>query len=346
MRRPAPPPIHSILPLLGLAARRMMLKGLDFRSRLKVLRGLYYGAQHSLDYEKRRSRLRNLGFNLYLRTSAPPDPAPLIGADLARMLKTNPEVQVGNRALDLGHVLVGLEARSKVLVRRFAFLAQGGTGLELATWVGDLGGAAGLLAVGRMDDPDTRAVELLFSPRTYDLRANLEGALAAYLVARDPTRPDAPSEPRTGPASTLEQALQNYLRGPGSDWSQRYRLFAAMIGGRPDPRGLSNPLELRQKVFRKTLAFTSLYTVYRLRALGRLDRANLNQAARHVHGAAAELSTLFVNLLDRGIRCRHGEFPRLDDPPPSPAGEPDPKTLLLGWTGFMAPKRVPPFPRP
>lgn len=322
------------------AVDRMERKGLGFHARLRMLRGIYYGTRHSLDFEKRRSGLRNLGFNVYLRSLPPSDPSPLLGAELVRTLKESSEVSHEGRILDIGHVFIGLEARSGLLARGLPFIAQGGTGLELATWVGDLGGAAGLLAVGRMDSPRVRARELLFSPRTYDLSANLEGDLAGYLVGRDLRFGLRPSAPDHRSFPTVPDALQHYLSGLPSDWSQRYRLFTAMIGGRVEDGAILNRDALTKAVREKTLAFASFYLVYRLRFLGRLTRSAVDEAARHVRGAAAELSEIFVGLLEEGLKLSPAGPPPLLDPEPSPAGDPSAFLRVLGLAGLMVPRRA------
>ncbi|HTA17286.1 MAG TPA: hypothetical protein VK786_06035 [bacterium] len=327
---------------LRLAVDRLKRHGLDFDARLKLLRGIYYGSAHSLDFEKRRSGLRNLGFNLYLRTWPPPDPVPLLGAGLVRALKDSSEVAHQGRLLDIGHVFVGLEARSRLLARNLSVIAQGGTGLELATWVGDLGGAAGLLAVGRMDFPRVRAADMLFSRDTYDLSANLEGDLAGYLVGRDPKAGHRPSAPDPRTCRTVPDAIEGYLSGIPSDWSQRYRLFSQMIGASVEEGRIANREILFRTVLKKTAAFASFYLVYRLRSLGRLSRETIHESSRHIRGAAAELSEIFVGLLEQGLAQRQDGLPKPADPEPSPAGEPDSFQKILGLAGFMVPRRTAP----
>jgi hypothetical protein len=334
--------LTELIGWLRLAVDRLKRRGLNVNARLRMLRGIYYGATHSLDFEKRRSGLRNLGFNLYLRSWPPPDPVPLLGAGLVRALKDSAEVAHEGRLLDIGHVFVGLEARSRLLARDLPMIAQGGTGLELATWVGDLGGAAGLLAVGRMDTPRIRAAGLLFSPDTYDLSANLEGDLAGYLVARDRKAGHHPSAPDLKTFSTVPDAIQGYLSGLSSDWSQRYRLFTRMIGGSVEGGRIANPEALAGAVLEKTAAFASFYLVYRLRSLGLLTRAAVHEAARHVRGAAAEVSEIFVGLLEQGLAQRQDGLSKLPDPEPSPPGAPDRLLRILGLAGIMVPRRAGP----
>jgi hypothetical protein len=295
--------LHGLIALLKLAARRLERAGLNFNARLRLLRGIYYGSTHSLDFEKRHSGLRNLGFNLYLRSWPPSDPSPLLGAGLVRALKDSSEVSHAGRAVDIAHILVGMEARSHLSTRRLNLIAQGGTGLELVTWVGDLGGAAGLLAVERMDRPAVGAEELLFSPDTYDLSANLEGDLAGYLVARRRGAADRPTPPDQASFPTVSDALQAYLADSpdASDWSRRHELFTRMIGGSVVDGRLQGRAALAEMVFKKTRSFASLYVLYRLKFLGRLSRSTLTEASRHVRGAARELSEIFVHRLEQGV---------------------------------------------
>lgn len=334
--------LTELIGWLRLAVDRLKKHGLDFDARLKMLRGIYYGTTHSLDFERRRSGLRNLGFNLYLRTWPPPDPAPLLGAGLVRALKESAEVAHQGRLLDIGHVFAGLEARSRLFARNLSVIAQGGTGLELATWVGDLGGAAGLLAVGRMDAPRVRAAELLFSRDTYDLSANLEGDLAGYLVARNPKAGHRPSAPDPRTCHTVPDAIQEYVSGISSDWSQRYRLFSQMIGASVEDGRIANREILVRTVLEKTAAFASFYLVYRLRSLGRLSRATVHEASRHVRGAAAEMTEIFVGLLEQGLAQGQDGPAKPPDPEPSPAGDPDIFLKFLGLAGFMVPRRTAP----
>ncbi|MGH7441536.1 MAG: hypothetical protein ACREKE_02555 [bacterium] len=316
---------------------RLSAAGLDYPARVKTLRGLYYGSRHSLDYEKCHSVLRNLGFNLYLRGRPSGDPARLLGAELVRRLKDSTEIPHEGSFVDVGHVFVGLEARLSLPARRLNVLGQGGTGLELATWIGDLGGAAGLLAVARMDAPALRALDLLFSPDFYDLTTNLEGDLAGYLVARDPFAGSRLSSPERTICPTVPDALERYLTGWPSDWSQRHLLFVRMIGGDCHGTHISNRDVLRRKVQAKLTAFASFYLVYRLRHLGRLSGSAVKEAARHVRGASAEIAEIFLGLLEQGLAQGRVEALTLPNPEPSPAGPSNALLKVLGLAGVMAP---------
>lgn len=334
----------EFIALLRPAAERLQRAGLGYRARVRTLRGLYYGARHSLDFEKCRSPLRNLGFNVYLRGRPGPDPTGLLGEDLARRLKDSTELAHEGSLVDVGHVFVGLEARLSPSARRLTVLAQGGTGLELATWVGDLGGAAGLLAVGRLDAPRLRARDLLFAPGFYDLKTNLEGDLAGWLVGRDPRAGLRPAPPLAS-CATVPEALERYLAGPRSDFSRRHRLFLGMIGGDCVEGRLANRDALLKAVRAKLEAFASFYLIYRLRHLGRLSGSAARGAARHVRGAAAEIAQIFVGLLEQGLAESFGAEPGpLPDPEPSPLSSPAALATVLGLAGLLAPRRAPALP--
>jgi hypothetical protein len=313
--------------LLRLAGQRLRAQGLDLPQRLRCLRGLYYGSRHSLDYERRRSRVRNWGFNCYLQSLPPADPTPWLGADLARALKDSAVVHDGGRCLDVGHVIIGLEARQRRFTRLCPIPSQGGSGLQLATWLGDLGGAAGLLALARLDDPATRARDLLFNPARYDLRPNLEGDLAAHLVAADS---GAAGGPLVLDAPTVGDALHDYLQ---HGWERRFHRFAPLVGATVAEGQLSQPQRLRLDLQAKVSSFATTYTLVRLGQQGRLRRGALRQAAAHVGGAATELCEVFVGWLAQGLA---GGVGAVDLPDPEPQA-PGPAQGLLAWLGPCCP---------
>ncbi|WP_257305306.1 hypothetical protein [Geothrix campi] len=330
--------LDSLTLLLHEAADRLQRQGLGPYQRIRTLRGLYYGTAHSLDFERRGSRLRNWGFNLYLQAAPPADPTSVLGPALARALKDSAVVWHRDRWVDVGHILVGLEARTRLTVSRLPLWGQGGTGLELGTWLGDLGGAAGLLVLRRLEDPAARAVPLLFSEQTYDLRPNLEGDVAGYLVARNPAAGDRLSRVQAPSFVSVARALEDYAREP--DWADRWARFARLLGAPPGLRAgsLLRRQELLARVRRQTLRFAACYLLYRLRHLGRLSRATLFEASRHVEGAATELAELFLAVLEQGlgqgpeqnlVPAAARDLPDLPASPPRPPGG----LLALGTLG-------------
>ncbi len=107
--------------------------------------------------------LRNKMFQNYTYSFEPDDPRSLIGNDLYQFLLSSAEVKEANsKGIDFGHLMIGLDARNSYLARETAYpLHGGGTGLEIVTWLGDLGGGAGMLAIKRILNPSYRAIKLL-----------------------------------------------------------------------------------------------------------------------------------------------------------------------------------------
>ena len=254
----------------------------------------------------------------------------MLGAALARALKDSAVVWHRDRWVDAGHILVGLEARTRLTVSRLPLWGQGGTGLELGTWLGDLGGAAGLLVLRRLEDPTARAVPLLFSEQTYDLRPNLEGDVAGYLVARNPAVGDRLSKVQASSFVSVARSLEDYAQEP--DWTDRWARFARLLNAPLGPRAgsLLRRQELLARVRRQTLRFAACYLLYRLRHLGRLSRATVFEASRHIEGAATELAELFLAVLEQGLDPTEArDLPDLSASPPRPPGG----LLALGTLG-------------
>jgi hypothetical protein len=181
-------------------------------------------------------------------------------------------------------------------------------------------------------------VPLLFSEQTYDLRPNLEGDVAGYLVARNPAAGDRLSRVQAPSFVSVARALEDYAREP--DWADRWARFARLLGAPPGLRAgsLLRRQELLARVRRQTLRFAACYLLYRLRHLGRLSRATLFEASRHVEGAATELAELFLAVLEQGlgqgpeqnlVPAAARDLPDLPASPPRPPGG----LLALGTLG-------------
>ena len=117
-----------------------------------TLRGIYYGTDWSLDYkvESKRSeagaRIRNLGFLAYTGANVPTDPRPALGQALVDDIQASQSIHDGGSGIDVGHVMIGVETRNSAIMRKAPMPGQGGTGIEIVTWLGDLGGGAANLA--------------------------------------------------------------------------------------------------------------------------------------------------------------------------------------------------------
>lgn len=275
--------------------------------RASTLRGIYYGTDWSLDYkvESKRSpagaRIRNIGFVTYTGGNLPPDPRPaLTGTTLFDDLQNSQSIHDRGRGIDVGHVLIGLETRNSVIMRTVPLAGQGGTGIEIVTWLGDLGGGAASLARRRVTAPRT-SVEVVFNNTTsdYGVMDNLEGDAGGYLVGCGST-PGGASTYGTGKG--VADVLADYLplTSP-TQWSTRAGRFTTALGGMVDPTGITNTAVMVSQLTDKLYDFAVWYAATRWVPSGELLGPAATTACTHMRGAAQEVATVFVAALSRAI---------------------------------------------
>ena len=298
--------------------------------RMKILRGIYYGTTWSMDYQKEGSEARNLGFDVYTAsTSRPTDPRQMLGNDLFRALRATPELSDGTRKVDWGHLIIGLEARSKTIAREAALPVQGGTGLEITTWLGDLGGGAGMLAMRRRTKPATKAKPLVFNASGHDYGAtiNLEGDIAAYVVAYDTSETDDPSYPDIKEYGYVAEAIADYLLPQGgktsSAWNNRVKIFALMIGAEVKGNKITNKSQMKTDITEQLFKFAGMYALVRMADNGTASKANYRETSKYVRGAATEVADIFVEMLDHCIKTPSARLVATINPSPSPPGTPE-----------------------
>ena len=289
--------------------------------RVHIIRGLYYGSTWSVDYDVEKSPVRNFAFNYtYTVSSEPDDPRNCLDCSLIDALKKSAEVSDGKKSFDFGHAIIGLDARRSFMARNMKIPTQGGTGLDIVTWLGDLGGGAGMLSIRRMTDP-ARKVTTVFSGSDFGGAFNLEGDIGAFLIARDTTTSDISKLDFTG-KSYLWEALDTYLNAsaPGSEWNSRCQLFLTMLGGVFSGTTLTNRSSLEATLVAKIKDFGLWYLVNRLRQSGTFSKKNALDASRHLVGASGEVAKVFLDIL---TSCASGTTTTLkpvSDPAPTPAG--------------------------
>ncbi|MFD4245825.1 hypothetical protein ACFWP3_30165 [Streptomyces sp. NPDC058525] len=274
--------------------------------RVSTLRGVYYGTPWSLDYriESARSaggaQIRNLGFLTYTGGAVPVDPRPAFaGTTLMADLQASQSIRDHGRGIDVGHMMIGLEVRSKQVLRTQNFPGQGGTGLEIVTWLGDLGGGAANLAKRRILRPT--GVEVIFHNRTsdYGVMDNLEGDAAGYLVACGAT-PGGP--PQYAPGKGIADALAAYLPLAGrAEWATRAARFAQALGATVSPTGIANKADVTDRLADKLYEFAVWYAATRWVPSGELLGPAAEKACQHMKGAAREVATVFVTTLSSAI---------------------------------------------
>ncbi|MGP3683317.1 hypothetical protein ACTVZO_01160 [Streptomyces sp. IBSNAI002] len=203
------------------------------------------------------------------------------------------------RGIDVGHMLIGLEVRSNRILRTRNFPGQGGTGLEIVTWLGDLGGGAANLAKRRILRPT--GVEVIFHNRTsdYGVMDNLEGDIAGYPVGCGAT-PGGP--PQYVPGKGIADALAGYLPLAGStEWATRARRFAQALGATVSPTGITNKTDVIDRLADKLYEFAVWYAATRWVPSGELLGPAAEKACQHMKGAAHEVATVFVTTLASAI---------------------------------------------
>lgn len=282
-------------------------KQTDPNTRVSTLRGIYYGTEWSLDYkvERKRSeagaRIRNLGFLTYTGGNLPADPRPAMGQTLVDDLQGSQSIHDGGYGIDVGHVLIGLETRTSDTLRTKKFPGQGGTGLEIVTWLGDLGGGAASLARKRVKAPQT-SVSVIFnnSSSDYGVMDNLEGDLGGYLVACGKT----PAGLTSFGNGTIADAVASYapLSKAKAEWSTRAMRFTSALGGRVQPPAtLTNPLDLVRHLTGKLYEFAVWYAATRWIPSGELLGKDAELACQHMKTAAGEVAITFVQTLMKAM---------------------------------------------
>lgn len=266
---------------------------------IHILRGIYYGTTWSADYAVEASPVRNLGFQVYTGSSTPADPRACLDCGLFDALRNSQDISDAGRRLDVGHTLIGLDARRTAIARGVRIPSQGATGLAISTWVGDLGGGAGMLALSRATNPRRGAVDF-FRGTDFGGSINLEGDVAGYVVASGPGGPagDAPTfAPGTNVADALEAYLATGSRTTG--WNVRARAFLEAMGGIVDASNhLTNRAAVIAGLSGQIEGFACWYLVNRLRQQGTLTSARLRAAAAHIHGASGEMAEVFTDALE------------------------------------------------
>lgn len=279
----------------------------DPEQRLIALRGIYYGTAWSLDFRAERSQWRNRGFTIFTGFGTPPDPRPALGT-LFTDLQASQDIRDGGHAVDVGHALIGMESHTNAGARTVPIPSQGGTGLEIVTWLGDLGGGAANLTWRRAAGGAAagRSVSTVFSATGSDYGAsiNLEGDIAGYLIGSGASLA-APTFPR---GSGVADLFADYLpigRLSRIQHARRCRDFLTILGGRlaaPPATRLSNRSAVVRSLATKIHDFAAAYMLQRYIVGQGQDRSRVERACRLLAGTATEVATAFVLALEHGVR--------------------------------------------
>lgn len=304
---------QGLVDLVRAAETRLSAAGItSTRDQVHALRGIYYGTTWSQDYTVEGSTTRNEGFQRFTRPSLDPslsvprDVRSILDCGLFEALRDSQDMVDGGRHVDFGHLIIALDARYDPTFAsniQYPFMMtsidMGGAGVELVTWLGDLGGGAAALAAHRVAAPGTSASSV-FTGSDYGGSINLEGDIAGFVVASGAS-PTAITAPTFAPGpGRLSDALANYLSPgtPGAAWSGRATTFLRMYGGTFDAttRALTNSATLTSTFAGKIQIFACNYLASRVRD-GHMTYSAATSAASHVIPASVEVATAFVGAL-------------------------------------------------
>jgi hypothetical protein len=284
----------------------------DPEQRLLTLRGIFYGTSWSKDFRAERSQIRNLGFTIFTGFGTPPDPRPMLTTSLFNDLQNSQDVTDGQFKIDLGHALIGMEARTNSISRELEIPTQGGTGLEIVTWLGDLGGGAANLAWHRSANARsaTRSVNTVFvaSGSDYGASINLEGDVAGYLIGAPATVTGGPAALAFPPGLSIVALFRGYLpinAAGRRNYFLRSRNFLTMLGGRfdaPPSNRLRNSSTVISGLATKIRDFAIVYMLQRYILGQGHPRQRIEAACKLLTGVAAEVAETFVKALEASIR--------------------------------------------
>lgn len=291
----------ELVALVKQAEENLIEKGhKDMGDRIHIIRGIYYGTEWSLDYDIEKSKMRNTAFNEpYTFTNTPPDAREELKcsekckADLYNSLYNSYEVFDNHyKAVDFGHLIIGLEARRGWIPKNIHIPTQGGTGLEICTWVGDLGGGTGKLALDRTKNPKKRAKTVFpVFGSSYGAMTNLEGDIAAYVVGMDENNASKIDD-ATNNFYTIHEALQDYFE---CKWDSRSLYFLQMIGGKFDNNNLINREEIENKISQHLEGFSFWYLGLRMKDRGVGGLEEFKNAAGHFNPLSKEVASIFID---------------------------------------------------
>ena len=161
---------------------------------------------------------------------------------------------------------------------------------------------------------------------------NLEGDVAAFLVASDQTNFDATPSINLEDSGFIADSLKSYLVSNPTEWNNRAKNFLKVLGAKLIGTScqISNLTDLKKSVASKIQNFGELYMVNRLRQNGNISIDTLIAASSHLVGASKEITEIFIDTLSRN--CAAPDKPLSAsgiDPNPTPKAEPFAKYVAM-----------------
>lgn len=301
----------------------------DVGKRLNLMRGVFYGTPWSRDFNtSQQSHSRNQMFNLYSGTTQPRNPIECVDCGLFLSLGESQDVSDGSRKVDVGHMLIGMDARRSYMARNLTQPLGQVTGLEATTWAGDLGGGAARLAMARRNGSPVLATRF-FRETDYGGSINLEGDVAGYAAgAASTTTGSVPSlaiPTGSGVADTLELYLIGIPATPTTPvvprgWDSRCTTFITAVGGTFNNVGaLTNRPQVLAYLAEQIHDFGCWYMVT-YKSSNPLILQQMEEASRHMVGAANEVAEVFLSALENCHNNPGSPLTAGSAPPVTPIG--------------------------
>lgn len=260
----------------------------SIEKRVHMLTSIYYGSTWSLDFKVEASAVRNKLFEQFINKSfdTSDDPRPALGTKLFAQLQGSQDAG----GVDMGHLLIGLDARMRTGSREGTIFGFGASGLELVTWAGDLGGGSARLAFDEADGAKGN-VERYFRGTDYGADSNLEGDIAAYVVGSLGKKSlDVP----TFAGGTVAGALDEYfLSAKNKEWSNRKLRFQEIISGTASASSATFAPKIE--------AFSRAYYATRVTKDKATDWEGAKKVAEgvtHLHDASGKVADRFMTWLN------------------------------------------------
>ncbi len=224
--------------------------------------------------------------------------------------------------------MIGLDARRNWVARNVN-LPLGGTGLENVTFMGDLGGGIGMLALKRVKNPAIRAKKLVFdSNNDFGCPINMEGDMAAYYVGLDITNlynisnPENHiqladySEKSTKSYLGIHAAIQSYMSK--EHWPYRAKRVLIMLGFEFDNENiLTNRTLIISNMIDSLDGFAKFYLI--IRSLDKnYNKEDIFKSFAYINSCAQEVCNIWVDaMLDLIINPSTKSFKANTDPNPT-----------------------------
>lgn len=327
---------QELIDLIRAAEVKLKADGQDVNTRVQTIRGIFYGTEWSMDYSHEKSTMRNTGFQYFLYGYSgaafdPMNPQSILGDKLFQAIFNSFEVtNTDGRVIDVGHLFIGMEARQQQEGREEERTdpnpmnathgqLMGGSGLELTTWLGDLGGGTGQLAKARVTKPDKPALSVFEDEHSYGAPINLEGDIDAFVIAGDKNQGTGMPLIFLNEEKGITGALIEYLDPDLSEqWKNRAKIFLTIYGGTFDANNdLTNKDALVELFAGKITKMGFFYTWTRMKdeANAKKKESQLSDAQNKaiddevakfkdtlLPEAAEEVASLFVDALVKTVK--------------------------------------------